>query len=181
MKLVNPATLAGLLVLAGTVSAGEKMTADPDKSSIKFLGTKPDGKTQPGGFKTFTVDANVDFNAPNESTISIEIETKSIYSQDEKLTNHLKNPDFFNVRKYPKVTFKSTKVEVDHEKTSITGQWTMLGKSVEIKIPAEVTPTDRGLDMVASFKIDRTKWGMNYGEGKIDKDVKVDVKFALTR
>ncbi|MEM8668962.1 MAG: YceI family protein [Planctomycetota bacterium] len=183
MKILHICLIAAFATACSSVSAGEDMTLVTSESSIKFLGTKPDGTKQPGGFKKFEVKANADFEDPNASTISIEIDVKSIFSKDKKLTNHLMSPDFFDVRKYPKITFESTDVEInaDHTVAKITGQWKMLGKAVEIEIPTQCTPTGQGLDMVASFKIDRTKWGMDYGKGKIDDDVKVDVKFVLKR
>ncbi len=172
-----------MFVLTGTVSADENMTLIESESSIKFLGTKPDGKEQPGGFKNFKVNVKLDSKNRAASTISIEIDAKSIFTKDEKLTNHLKSPDFFDVRKFPTITFKATKIEVGDlpAKATITGQWNMLGKAVEIKVPTQVQSNEKGLNMIASFKIDRTKWGMDYGKGKIHDEVKVDVKFVLKR
>ena len=183
MRILHACLLAGLVALPGTVSASESMTLIESESSIKFLGTKPDGKEQPGGFKKFKVNFNADSNDRAASTISIEIDVKSIFTKDEKLTNHLKSPDFFDVRKFPTITFKSTKIELgdDPGKGTITGQWKMLGKTAEIAVPTQVQSTEKGLIMVASFKIDRTKWGMDYGKGKIHDEVKVDVKFVLKR
>ena len=181
MRILHACLLAGLVALPGTVSASESMTLIESESSIKFLGTKPDGKEQPGGFKNFKVNVNFDSKNRAASTISIEIDAKSIFTKDEKLTNHLKSPDFFDVRKFPKITFKSMRIAFGDVpgKGTITGQWNMLGKVVEIDVPTQVQSTEKGLNMIASFKIDRTKWGMNYGKGKIHDAVKVDVKFVL--
>ena len=99
MRILYACLLAGLFVLTGTVSADENMTLIESESSIKFLGTKPDGKEQPGGFKNFKVNVKLDSKNRAASTISIEIDAKSIFTKDEKLTNHLKSPDFFDVRK----------------------------------------------------------------------------------
>ncbi len=58
---------------------------------------------------------------------------------------------------------------------------TMLGKTVEIEIPIEAEVSDTTVELTADFTIDRTKWGMTYGQGKIDNDVKVKVSFTLKR
>ena len=99
----------------------------------------------------------------------------------EKLTAHLKNPDFFDVKKYPTIKFESTKIEVAERKATITGKMTMLDKTVEVVIPTENELSDTSLKVVAEFKIDRTKWGMNYGKGKIDDEVAMTVTLFYPR
>jgi polyisoprenoid-binding protein YceI len=154
----------------------------PGDSEINFVGSKPDGKHK-GGFTKFTVDAHADED-PAKSSIAVEIDAKSIWSDDEKLTNHLKSPDFFDVRNNPTITFESTKVtpgdkEGDHATGTITGKMTMLGKTVEIEVPIEAEMTEQSIAITAEFTIDRTKWGMTYGQGKIENDVKVNLKFVF--
>ncbi|MCC9600376.1 YceI family protein [Stieleria sp. JC731] len=176
--------LAFLFIASATASAADELTVDSEKSTISFVGAKTDGKHE-GGFKKFKGTAVADHENPAKSSLSIEIDTRSIWSDDEKLTNHLKSPDFFDVRKFPTVKFESTKIEVtpdsDTSKAKITGKWTMLGKTVEVDVPVVVTMTDQGLNMIADFKIDRTKWGMTYGKGKIDDDVKIQAKLVLKK
>ena len=48
---------------------------------------------------------------PASLKIEAEIDTDSLYSDNVKLTGHLKSPDFFGVKDNPKATFKTTKVE----------------------------------------------------------------------
>ena len=74
MRILYACLLAGFVALPGAVSAGENMTLVESESSIKFLGTKPDGTEQPGGFKKFKVDFNADSNDRAASTISNQIE-----------------------------------------------------------------------------------------------------------
>ncbi|MEM6469086.1 MAG: YceI family protein [Planctomycetota bacterium] len=173
--------LACTTLLTINATAAEKLTLDESKSSIEFVGTKPGGKHD-GGFKKVKGVAMADFANPNDSTITLEIDAKSIWSDNDKLTNHLKSPDFFDVRKHGTIKFESTKVDASEgTKAKITGKWTMLGKTVEIEVPTMVKPTEKGLEMVAEFKIDRTKWGMTYGQGKVDNEVSVKAKLILNR
>jgi polyisoprenoid-binding protein YceI len=58
----------------------------------------------------------------------------------------------------------------------------MLGKTVETKVPIKAAmPDDKTLELKATFKIDRTKWGMNYGEGKINKEVELVAEIVLKK
>ena len=159
---------------------GQALKADKEKSKIEFVGKKPDGK-HAGGFKDFTSELKVDHESPNKSTIMIEIKTESLWADNEMLTGHLKNPDFFDVKKYPTIKFESTKIEVNEKKATITGKMTMLDKTVEVVIPTTNELSDSSLKVVAEFKIDRTKWGMNYGKGKVDDEVELKVTLFYPR
>lgn len=177
--------LSGLMlgiVNCGSASA-EELTLVKDASKIEFVGSKPDGKHS-GGFKKFEVASMADFESPSRSSINIQIDTTSLWSDDEKLTNHLKSPDFFDVRKHPSITFESTEIvpgEGEDAKATIKGVMHMLGKAVEVEVPAEATVTDEKIELTAKFEIDRTKWGMDYGQGKIDNTVKITALLVLKR
>jgi polyisoprenoid-binding protein YceI len=164
----------------GQVSAAETLKLNAEKSKIEFVGKKPDGK-HVGGFKKFKANALADFENPSAGSLEIMIDTPSLWSDDDKLTNHLKNPDFFDVRKFPQVTFKTTKITADEESAEMTGDMTMLGKKVEVSVPAKVQVTEETITVVAEFKIDRTKWGMDYGVGKIDNEVEITATLVFDR
>ena len=174
------ALLCSTFTVAATAEKNLKLNKEASK--IGFVGSKPEG-THEGGFKTFDVKATADFEAPENSTLEIMIDTTSLWSDNDKLTNHLKNPDFFDVRKYPKATFKSSKIIHSEEegKATIVGTMKMLDKEVEVKIPATVTVGEDKVTLVADFKIDRTKWGMSYGKGKIDDEVAIKANLVFTR
>ncbi len=174
--------LALVCSAAGFASAGEKLTLDQEKSKIEFVGSKTDGKHE-GGFKKFTADAVADMEHPENGSLEIVIDADSLWSDDEKLTNHLKNPDFFDVRKYPKITFKATKIShtEGEPKASIVGTLTMLGKDGEITVPATTAMTKESVTLTADFTIDRTKWGMSYGVGKINNDVAIKTTLVFNR
>ncbi len=158
----------------------QTLKSDKEKSKIDFVGKKPDGK-HAGGFKDFKSEVKVDLESPEKSSITIEIATDSLWSDNEMLTGHLKNPDFFDVKKYPTIKFESTKVEVSENSATITGKMTMLDKTVEIKIPTTSALDEKSLKLTADFKIDRTKWGMNYGKGKVDDEVALKVVLVFPR
>ncbi len=165
--------LAILLVAPCLSNAADPLKPDLEKSKISFLGKKPDGEHK-GGFKKFTIDATADHEDPTKSSLKIEIDVESLWADDPKLEGHLKNPDFFDVKKYPKAVFESTKIEkVSDTESKIHGKLTMLGKTVEIVAPVKVDVTEEQITASTKFKIDRTKWGMEYGKGKINDEVEI--------
>lgn len=171
-----------MVMVAGLATAAEKVSLNTEKSKIEFVGSKSDGKHD-GGFKKFTADAVADLEDPSNGSLEIVIDTTSLWADVDKLTNHLKSPDFFDVRKFPKITFKATQFEHEEgaEKVNITGVLTMLGKEVKIVIPAAATLTDSAITLTGDFKIDRTKWGMNYGQGKVNNDVVIKTVLVFDR
>ncbi len=156
-------------------------------SKVSFVGGKPDGTTHAGGFKEFEVKATADFENPTKSSLNITINTASLWADDDKLANHLKSPDFFGVRKHPAITFESTEIvpkESDQEDgglATIKGNLHMLGKKIAVDIPVKASVTEESIDLTAEFEIDRTQWGMTYGTGKINNEVKISVRFNMKR
>jgi len=167
---------------ANLVRAAETLELNTDASKISFVGKKSDGKHE-GGFKKFTSKAVADFEKPENGKLEIEIDTTSLWSDDEKLTNHLKNPDFFDVRKHAKASFKSTALVVGENEghAKIKGELTMLGKTAEIEVPCDVILNEKSIEVKATFVLDRTRWGMTYGEGKVSNDVDVTAHLVFNR
>ena len=183
LRLIIALSAGFLIASVDRAATADELTLVPEKSTIEFVGSKPEGKHK-GGFKKFESAAIADFENPSRSSLNIQIDAKSLWSDDDKLTNHLKNPDFFDVRKHPAITFESTEIvpgEGEDHKSQIKGEMHMLGKSVAIDVPITASVTEEAVEITAEFTIDRTKWGMTYGEGKIDKEVKITAKLHFKR
>jgi polyisoprenoid-binding protein YceI len=144
-----------------------------DNTKITFVGTKPNGKHD-GGFKKLSGTATVTDGKIETLKIEVEIDIDSIYTDTNKLTDHLKNPDFFDVKNFPKATFKSTKVEKADKVYVITGELDMHGKKESLSFPASVSADATGLSLSTTFPLDRSRWGMNYERG-VDKIVPLTV------
>ncbi|MGH7127642.1 MAG: YceI family protein, partial [Planctomycetaceae bacterium] len=112
----------------------------------------------------------------------VEIKTESIWADNAKLTGHLKQPDFFDVREHPTAKFQSKSIEptdVANEYT-ITGDLTLLDATKEIAFPATIVLDGSGLKLESEFKFDRTRFGMTYGEGQINPDVDMTIVVGAT-
>ena len=172
IRVLYVATLAALL--GATASAADsKYTLSGKNTHVTFVGTKTNGK-HTGGFKTLHGSATVSGNDLTTLKIEVEILTDSLYSDDAKLTGHLKSPDFFAVKDNPKASFKSTRVEKTASGYSITGDLTLLGKTKSVTFQATASAGDT-LALSSEFSIDRNDWGMSYGKGKIDDKVALKV------
>ena len=170
------------LAVAALVAANAGATDFPltgKNTKVEFVGTKPGGK-HTGGFADVSGKATVDGDAASLK-LDVTIATDSLYSDDAKLTSHLKAPDFFAVKDHPKATFKSTKVEKTATGYSVTGDLTLVSKTKSVTFPATVAATAAGLKLTSEFTINKGDWGMNYGKGKIDDVVKLTVTVDTTK
>jgi polyisoprenoid-binding protein YceI len=152
-------------------------TISPENTRIQFVcahvGDKPDPRT--GWFEKFSVSARVDTAAKQLEAITVEIETASLTTDIQKLTDHLKSGDFFEVNEFPTAKFESTKVEQTGDKATITGNLTLHGVTKEISFPATVSFSKAGFSLKSDFDIDRTQFGMTFGEGKVENKVSLSV------
>lgn len=133
----------------------------------------------------------------NIDMTSIKVDPASVTEKDKKpadLEAHLKNPDFFNVEKNPTSDFKITSVAdlkeapadaVAGANKTVSGNLTLLGKTMNVTFPAKVDVVDNTAAIQAKFTVNRTDWGIKFGtseadpaEWMISKDIEIaiDVK-----
>lgn len=157
----------------------EAVSIGPQNAMIEFVGSKPDGSSHDGGFREFSGEIHVDPEKGSVSRIALTIQTASLWADVEKLENHLKSPDFFNVRERPTAVFMSTDVRLTDAETGkheVSGDLTLLGVTKSIQFPAMASYGDDGLRLNSAFEIDRTEFGMDYGEGRINSGVAITVR-----
>lgn len=160
---------------------GGVATLSPENSKIEFLcahaGPRPDPRL--GGFEKISGQAEVDAATKSLKSLALSIDATSVWTQvGGPLTNHLKNPDFFDVQEYPDAKFQSTSVEpVDAGagKYTITGDLTLHGVTKPISAPATIQITDAGLTLISQFSIDRTEFGMTGVTERVEKTVSLTV------
>jgi polyisoprenoid-binding protein YceI len=144
-------------------------------TKIEWTATKPDGKHK-GGFRKLKGSAVV---ADDSLRVNVDIDCASLYADVDKLTKHLKSPDFFSVKEFPTASFKSTSIEKKSKGYQVTGDLTLHGKTKEITFPANIV-TKGKFSLSGNVTINRQDFGLSYGPGKIDDDVairlRVDVK-----
>ncbi|MDF2692365.1 MAG: Rhodanese-like domain protein [Labilithrix sp.] len=160
----------------GTVTYG----FDQSSSKVEWTGSKVTGKHE-GGFKTFSGTVSFVDNAPEKSSVTVDIDTDSLFSDSDKLVGHLKSDDFFAVAKFPKATFASTAVKAGGEKGAshtVTGNLTLHGVTKSITFPATIKTNPSGVDVDAEFAINRKDFGLVYA-GKPDDLIRDDVVIKL--
>jgi polyisoprenoid-binding protein YceI len=101
----------------------------------------------------------------------------------DKLTAHLKSPDFFDAKAHPTAKFVSTSIKAGAAKDSytITGDLTLLGKTNPVTFEAKSVAADGvGSQTVAGqTTIKRSQWGMTYGPDKVNDEVQLTLEVTV--
>jgi len=140
--------------------ADRVLAINPSNSKVEFVGAKVTA-SHPGGFTDFS--GKVELGDPIEkSQIEVTIQAASLYADKEKLTKHLKSPDFFDVGKFPTVTFRSAEIKKSADGHTLAGDLTLHGVTKRIAFPVTVSATDEEVSASAEFSINRQDYGINY-------------------
>jgi polyisoprenoid-binding protein YceI len=146
----------------------EALAFGPPTSTIEFIGSKVTG-SHSGGFKSFQGTFALLPDRLESSRIAAEIDMDSTWSDDDRLTGHLKSPDFFDVAKYPTASFRSTAITAGNSDAkapeathTITGDLTLHGVTRSIQFPATLAVTQDAASLRSEFSINRQDFGINY-------------------
>ena len=113
-----------------------KWVIDPTHSELTFKVKHLMISNVKGEFKTFQ--ANIDGEDFTKSTISAIIDASSLSTNNNDRDTHLKSPDFFEIEKYPEITFVSTSIKkVDDDEFKLVGDLTIKGTTKEITLDTE--------------------------------------------
>jgi polyisoprenoid-binding protein YceI len=130
------------------------------ESTIGFVGSKVTGKHD-GGFRKFAGKISV-AGGKIVGSPEIKIAMESTWADNEKLTGHLKSPDFFDAAKFPTATFTVTKIEPSGAQQSVTGNLDLHGVTKSISFPADIQISDDAVAVKAEFAINRKDFNINY-------------------
>lgn len=142
-------------------------TLDPAHTSVEFVGRHMLTRIR-GRFSGFEGTVVVG-DGPQDSSVEVTIQTATIDSNEEMRDNHLKSEDFLDVKRYPTMTFKSTRVRhLGGNELEITGDLTIKDVAHEVVLTAEHLGWGPGPEggTVMSFSartdIDREDWDMTW-------------------
>lgn len=177
----NASTTASSNSNASAAAKGENLAVTPENSKVLFTGSKVTGKHE-GGFNKFAGTIDLVNEKPEESSVKVDIETGSVFTDTDKLTQHLQTGDFFEVEKFPKASFTSTKIVADAEKGAgaytVSGDLELHGVRKSITFPATITVTPNDVAVNSEFAINRKEFGIVYA-GKADDLIRDDVAIKL--
>jgi polyisoprenoid-binding protein YceI len=147
MKLPNVVAAVAVVTLCSAALAAETYRFDPSGSTIGFSVHQFLGTTQ-GKFTKFNGKIDVNREHPENSSVTAQIDVRSIDTRTKKRDDHLRSAEFFNVDKYPQITFKSRSVkQTGPQSGDILGDLTIHGVTkpvtLHVKLLTPLNDTSR--------------------------------------
>ncbi len=173
------------IALAPTLGVAADWQIDTNKTLIRFT-TTGIMKVE-GGFDHLAGQIKGDAFDPIHMETTISVQANSISTGSGMRDDILKGSAFFNVEKYPIITFKSTRVtQVDPSHALVRGDLTMIGitKPIEFTMVLQKPKFDATSKIViinttADMTVNRRDWGMDSYSAMVDKNISVHVESAL--
>ena len=188
--------IATIVMLAlPTIAMGSPWSIDADHSSVGFKIRHIMISNVKGNFGKFSGTVDIDDQDLAKTTADVTIDVSSINTGVTKRDEHLKSADFFDVAKYPTMTFVSRKAKKeDNDKLKLYGQLTMHGVTKEVVLDVqELTQPikdQRGnikRGATASGKLNRKDFGLAWnaalesGGVMVGDEVNIDLEIELVK
>jgi len=149
---------------------------------IRHIVTKVEGR-----FKDYDGTIVLDRTNPAASHVELTIQAASIDTGYDTRDKDLRSPNYFDVEKYPTITFKSTKVESrGSDSYDVTGDFTLHGVTKSIHIPVrhtffrKVGNTEKaGFEIALPIK--RSDYGMTAGAPVVADDVEINIQVEANK
>src|SRR5687767_12219714 len=151
---------------------------DPAKSSLSFVFTQAGARSE-GQFKKFDVHLTLDPKQPASGKLEVVVQVGSLDTADAERDQTLKDPDLFNVAKFPEARFVSSSIASSGaDRYEANGKLTIRGVTRDVRVPFTFKAAG---DMKGQFAIRRLDFGVGQGEWKSTEWVANDVtvSFAL--
>ncbi|KIL52054.1 YceI family protein [Jeotgalibacillus soli] len=171
----------------------KKWALDPTHSSIDFSVKHMMISRVKGSFNSFSADIEADVNDLSTATINFTIDASSIDTRTTDRDNHLRSADFFDVEKYPNITFKSTDVKkVSDDEYELIGDVTIkdVTKQETFKVEFEGAGKDPWGNEKAGFsangKLSRSAYGLTWNQALeaggvlVGDEIKFNIQVQVT-
>jgi polyisoprenoid-binding protein YceI len=163
-------------------------TIDPDHSNVGFKVRHLMVSNVKGSFEKHTGVVEINDKDITKSKVEVSIDTNSINTNVQKRDEHLRSADFFDVAKYPAMTFVSKKVaKAGKDKLKVTGDLTLHGITKQVVLDVE-GPSKESKDpwgnirkgATAITKINRKDFGLVWNAALETGGVAVGEEITIT-
>lgn len=186
----NLLTLIALIFITATSFAQTQWKVDPNHSSLNFNISHSGISIVNGKFLDYTGTLTTKGEGLENANFDFTVKVKSINTSVENRDNHLRSADFFEVEKYPNMTFKNTKILA----TGKPNEYLLYGKLTIKDVTKDVifdvyyggkVKSDKGekLGMKAETTINRFDYNIDYDPtaAGVGKDVKIIVHLQFAK
>jgi polyisoprenoid-binding protein YceI len=181
--LASPLLLAAALLPSAAPAPLDVFSIDPVHSSVLFKVRHLGVSNFYGMFKEIGGQISLDASDPAKSSVNFTIQAASVDSRNAKRDQHLSSPDFFSVKEFPTIEFKSASVKAaGKDEYEVAGKLTLHGVTKDLTLKVQQVGLVEGeKGKLAGFEtrttIKRSDYGMDYGleQGSLGDDVEIIV------
>ncbi|WP_345213883.1 YceI family protein [Mucilaginibacter gynuensis] len=175
--------LAAAILVNTAVFAQTTWNLDKAHANLKFTVTHLLVSDVDGSFKDF--DATIVSSKPDfsDAKFSFTAQTASVNTENEKRDGHLKSADFFDVEKFPTITFASTSIKkVADKKYKVTGNLTLHGTTKVVTLDLWYRGTivnpmskadDAGFQVTGTIKRSDFAFGTKFPAAVVSDEVEI--------
>ncbi len=167
VRLASVAALGFALGVTAQVRAADKYDVDPVHSFINFRAKHLNVSYAYGRFVGPKGTLVIDEADPSKSTLEVSVQADKITTDHEGRDKHLKGPDFFDVKQFPTISFKSTSVKkTDDTKWEVAGDLSLHGVTKPLTVTVTRIGTGPGMKgetrtgLESMFTVKRSDFGM---------------------
>jgi len=187
------ATIAFVGLMTQPALAANDWTIDPAHTNADFSIKHMTVANVRGGFGKVTGSAKYDGKDFKNASVEANIDASTIDTHNSQRDEHLKGPDFFDVTKYPTITFKSKSFKKTSAGFDMVGDLTMHGVTKPVTLHAEKfsAPVKMGTDIhigtSATTKINRKDFGVSFnkvldnGGAMLGEEVNITIEIDLSK
>ncbi len=172
--------MLAVIAISCAALAADEFKIDPNHSSVNFAVAHMGVSTVVGRFTSFEGKIVYDDKDVTKSSVNVTIKTASINTDVAARDNDLRSANYFDVEKFPEITFQSKSVEKKGNDLVAHGTLTIRGISKDVDIPFEMKgPADAGRGKVmgvhGSLTVKREDFGVGKASPMIGGDIKIDL------
>lgn len=178
-----------MLLSVSAFAQSQSWKIDPNHTAAQFSVRHMGISTVRGAFTKVSGTADYDPASPAKASVEVTIEAASVDTRVEMRDNDLRSPNYFDVAKFPTITFKSKSAQAAGEgKLKLVGDLTIHGVTKEVTLdvegPSKPFNDPRGNTHVgasASTTIKRTDFGVGSSNPMVGEDITITIDVELVR
>lgn len=170
--------LLTVAILVAQANHAQSLKANPAQSKISFsiknFGLKTDG-TLTGLQGTLETDPST----ADPKAINLSVDANTIHTDNKMRDNHLRKAEYFDVAKYPKLTFTATSFSKTASGYIVKGNLTIKGITKSVDINCNITKDSNGMSFKGSFPINRRDFKVGGGSISLSDDLTVNFQIQF--
>lgn len=163
-----------LAIFSTVIAFGQTYTPTDEGSKVRFV-IKNFGINTGGTFEGLSGSITFDRSTLATASFNVSVEAKTVDTDIEARDNHLRKAEYFDVEKYPRISFKSTKVTTTNREgyLYLFGIITIKNVSKEISFPFTQKDKDGGILFEGEFTLNRRDFGVGGKSFSVSDDLSV--------